>query len=52
MMSPQIRHGDTIDLPIPHPEAWPETVAFAYTGEDELMTEPVRRNMYYLGGRP
>lgn len=51
MMSRQVRHGDTIELPVPHPEAWPETVAFVYTGEEELATVPVRENIQHLGGK-
>ncbi|KAJ6442877.1 Chromatin structure-remodeling complex subunit rsc1 [Purpureocillium lavendulum] len=51
MMSEQVRKGDVIDLPLPHPRAWGETVAFVYTGEEELLTEQVKRNVVYLGGK-
>ncbi|OAQ79324.1 hypothetical protein VFPFJ_09810 [Purpureocillium lilacinum] len=51
MMSEQVRKGDVIELPLPHPRAWPETVAFMYTGEEELLTEQVKRNIVYLGGK-
>ncbi|UNI23414.1 hypothetical protein JDV02_009234 [Purpureocillium takamizusanense] len=51
MMSEQVRKGDVIELPLPHPRAWAETVAFVYTGEEELLTEHVKRNIVYLGGK-
>lgn len=51
MMSRQVRHGDTVELPVPHPEVWPETVAFVYTGEEDLVTLPVRENIHHLGGK-
>lgn len=50
-MSKQVRVGDTIELPLPHPEAWAETVAWVYIGEEELATPKVRDNVQYLGGR-
>lgn len=50
-MSNQVRVGDTLELPLPHPEAWAETVAWVYTGEEALMTDKVRENVQYLGGR-
>lgn len=51
MMSEQVRGGDRIDLPMPHPRAWTETAAFVYTGEEELLTEEVKVNILYLGGK-
>ncbi|PNY29168.1 Uncharacterized protein TCAP_00910 [Tolypocladium capitatum] len=51
MMSEQVRGGDRIDVPMPHPRAWTETVAFVYTGEEELLTEQVKLNILYLGGK-
>ncbi|KAK5992692.1 hypothetical protein PT974_06107 [Cladobotryum mycophilum] len=51
MMSDKVRRGDTIDLPVPHPGAWAETVGYVYTGEEELLTWLVRENILYLGGR-
>lgn len=51
MMSDRVRRGDTIELALPHPRAWPETVAYVYTGEEELLTEPVKENILYLGGK-
>ncbi|CAN8101146.1 unnamed protein product [Discula destructiva] len=50
MMSGHIKAGDAIDLPMPHPEAWPQTLAYVYTGCGDL-TEAVRRNILHLGGR-
>ncbi|KAK2598520.1 hypothetical protein N8I77_011927 [Diaporthe amygdali] len=50
MLSGHVKTGDTIDLPMPHPEAWTQTVAYAYTGRGEA-TEVVKQNMLHLGGR-
>ncbi|KAB5578616.1 hypothetical protein GE09DRAFT_1214776 [Coniochaeta sp. 2T2.1] len=50
MVSGHIRKGDVIDLPMPHPEVWGQTVAHVYTGQVEL-TEPIKKNILYLGGR-
>ncbi|KAH6692645.1 hypothetical protein F5X68DRAFT_250879 [Plectosphaerella plurivora] len=50
MVSGHIREGDSIDLPLPHPEAWPATVAYIYSGHDE-MTHAVKENILYLGGK-
>lgn len=49
MLSGHVRTGDTIDLPMPHPEAWTPTVAYAYTGRGEL-TEAMKQNILHLGG--
>ena len=48
-MSGHIRKGDQIDLPLPHPEAWAETVAWAYTGRGQL-SDGARANLEHLGG--
>ncbi|KAK3329083.1 hypothetical protein B0H66DRAFT_13033 [Apodospora peruviana] len=48
--SRHIQRGDIIDFPLPHPEAWTQTVAYAYTGQGEL-TDAVRQNILYLGGK-
>lgn len=50
MLSGHVKTGDSIDLPMPHPEAWPQTLAYVYMGNGEL-TEAVRQNVKYLGGR-
>lgn len=50
MLSGHVREGDIIDLPIPHPEAWPQTVAYFYTGLGEL-TEAIKQNILYLAGK-
>lgn len=51
MMSGHVKRGDTIDLPMPFPMAWLKTTAFVYTGEVDLITEEVKQNIRYLGGR-
>jgi hypothetical protein len=50
LMSGHLRKGDVIDLPMPHPEVWPQTVAFVYTGQGEL-TDAMKVNVQYLGGK-
>ena len=50
LLSGYIQEGDAVDIPVPHPAAWPQTVAHVYTGKGEL-TEAVRENIRYLGGR-
>lgn len=51
MMPNRVRRGDTIQLAMPHPSAWPSTAAYVYTGERELLTNDVRENILYLGGK-
>lgn len=50
MLSGHVRTGDTIDLPMPHPEAWTQTVAYVYTGAGEP-TEAMKQNILHFGGR-
>ncbi|KAL2171168.1 hypothetical protein VTG60DRAFT_3683 [Thermothelomyces hinnuleus] len=45
-----VAKGDIIDVPLPHPEVWARTVAYAYTGQEEL-TEAIKQNIMYLGGK-
>ncbi|KAF4971783.1 hypothetical protein FSARC_1476 [Fusarium sarcochroum] len=49
ILSEHVRPGDAIELPLPHPRAWEDTVAHVYTGRIAL-TEPIRQNILYLGG--
>lgn len=48
--SGHIQARDIIDLPLPHPEAWAQTVAHVYTGQGEL-SEAIKQNILYLGGK-
>lgn len=50
-MSDRVKRGDIIDLALPHPEAWPETVAYVYMGQLEFLTEETKANVIYLGGK-
>ncbi|RSL84983.1 hypothetical protein CEP51_003578 [Fusarium floridanum] len=50
ILSEIVRPGDTIELPLPHPRAWEDTVAYIYTGRVAL-TDPIRQNILYLGGK-
>ena len=50
MVSGHVGHGDTIELPLPFPEAWPATVKYIYTGKDEI-NEAIGQNIIYLAGK-
>ncbi|CAM1504491.1 Fc.00g020820.m01.CDS01 [Cosmosporella sp. VM-42] len=50
ILSEIVRHGDIIELPLPQPRAWKDTVAYVYTGRVAL-TEQIRQNILYLGGK-
>jgi hypothetical protein len=50
LLSGHVREGDVLDVPIPHPQAWTQTVAYVYTGRGDL-TDPIRENIIYLGGK-
>jgi len=49
MLSGHVRKGDAIDLPIPRPESWKETVTYIYTGA-KTPSPAVRENITYLAG--
>ncbi|TGO48672.1 hypothetical protein BCON_0233g00120 [Botryotinia convoluta] len=50
MLSGHIRKGDSIDLPLPSPEAWVDTIAYVYTGQGEI-TLAMKENILFLAGR-
>lgn len=50
LLSGHVREGDIIDVPLPHPKAWPQTVEYVYTDRGEL-SWAVRENILYLGGK-
>ncbi|KAF2996128.1 hypothetical protein E8E14_003244 [Neopestalotiopsis sp. 37M] len=50
LASGHVREGDVIYLPLPHPEVWPHTVRYIYTGQGDL-TAAVRENISYLAGK-
>ena len=51
MLSGYIHKLDTIDLPLPHPEAWRSVVTYIYTGNAQsLNVAGVKENIWYLGG--
>ncbi|KAI1655307.1 hypothetical protein F4813DRAFT_367479 [Daldinia decipiens] len=50
LTSGHVREGDVVYLPMPHAEAWHQTVQYVYTGQAEL-TEEVRENILYLAGK-
>jgi len=51
MLSGHVRKYDTIDLPLPHPGAWRETVTYVYTciGHRSI-SAAARENIQYLAG--
>ncbi|GKU03908.1 hypothetical protein FLAG1_06439 [Fusarium langsethiae] len=49
ILSELVQPGDTVDVPLPHPRAWEDTVAHVYTGRNPLM-ETIKQNILYLGG--
>ncbi|KAJ8066101.1 hypothetical protein OCU04_005192 [Sclerotinia nivalis] len=50
MLSGHIRKGDSIDLPLPSPKAWIDTIAYVYTGQGEV-TLAMKENILFLAGR-
>ncbi|KAK0747744.1 hypothetical protein B0T21DRAFT_379736 [Apiosordaria backusii] len=50
LYSKHIQPRDIIDLPLPHPNVWGQTVAHVYTGQGDL-TDAIRQNILYLGGK-
>lgn len=52
LLMPVTHKGDSIDLPMPYPGAWLETSGYMYTGNEELLNERVKQNLWYLGGVP
>lgn len=51
MLSGHVRKRDVIELPLPRPEAWLQTVAWIYTGKPESGDPAIKENVLYLGGR-
>lgn len=49
MLSGHIRKGDSIDLPLPRPEAWRAVISYIYTGKGEI-TPAVKENILFLAG--
>jgi hypothetical protein len=50
LVSGHVRKGDVIYLPLPHAEAWQQTVRYIYTGQGSL-TIAIRDNVLYLAGK-
>ncbi|RYP07239.1 hypothetical protein DL765_009229 [Monosporascus sp. GIB2] len=50
LASGHVREGDVVYLPLPHPEAWPQTARYVYTGQGEP-APTVRENIAYLAGK-
>ncbi|KAL8381337.1 hypothetical protein RB595_005547 [Gaeumannomyces hyphopodioides] len=50
MISGHLRDEDRIELPMPHPEAWPSTFAYVAESRGEL-TDAVKKNILHLGGK-
>ena len=50
LLSGHVHKGDIIDIPLPHPEAWTQTVAYVYTGQGNL-NPAMKQNILQLGGK-
>ncbi|KAI9759306.1 MAG: hypothetical protein M4579_002435 [Chaenotheca gracillima] len=51
LLSGHILRGDTIELPLPHPSAWPNVVRWMYVF-DTALDDEMRENISYLAGNP
>jgi hypothetical protein len=49
MLSGHVRKGDSIDLPVPHPETWLDMISYIYTAQGEITTG-MKENILYLAG--
>ncbi|PSR87205.1 hypothetical protein BD289DRAFT_482293 [Coniella lustricola] len=50
MLSGHVKTGDSIDVPMPHPAVWPQTLAYVYMSSGEP-SDAVKQNVLHLGGR-
>ncbi|ERS96809.1 hypothetical protein HMPREF1624_07018 [Sporothrix schenckii ATCC 58251] len=50
ILSCRVNAGDVVELPLPHPEFWPQTASYVYRNRGDL-TDEVRQNIEYLGGK-
>lgn len=50
LMTSHVKRGDVIYLPVPHPEAWLDTLRYVYTDTGKL-SEASKANILYLAGR-
>lgn len=49
LLSCHVRKGDSIDLPVPCPEAWRDMIVSIYIGSGEI-TAGVKEDISYLAG--
>ncbi|KAG0651681.1 hypothetical protein D0Z07_1980 [Hyphodiscus hymeniophilus] len=49
LLSGHVRKGDSVDLPVPYPEAWRDMISYVYTGKGEITTG-VKENILFLAG--
>ncbi|KAK7460136.1 hypothetical protein Landi51_00385 [Colletotrichum acutatum] len=50
IVSGTVQAGDVVELPLPYPEVWSQTVTYVYTGQGDL-TDAVKENILYLAGK-
>jgi hypothetical protein len=50
MLSGHVRKGDSIDLPVPRPDAWLDVISYIYTGKGKI-TSAMREDILYLAGK-
>jgi hypothetical protein len=43
--------GSKIDICIPQPERWADTVEYIYVKDSRLLSDSVKENIRYLGGK-
>lgn len=52
LLCEHVQRGDTVDIPLPFPEAWDEVVEWMYTGAPGTqVSQQVRETVEYLGGK-
>ncbi|KAI9815817.1 MAG: hypothetical protein M1832_005231 [Thelocarpon impressellum] len=51
LLSGKVLKGDTVELPLPKPDVWPEVVRWMYLGDVEL-TDDMLEDVVYLAGKP
>lgn len=51
-MCEHVKRGDTVEIPLPFPEAWEDVVEWVYTGNTGVdVSAEVKEIVEYLGGK-
>ncbi|KEY71161.1 hypothetical protein S7711_00985 [Stachybotrys chartarum IBT 7711] len=51
MLNAGVQFAEQIELPMPHPDAWLNTLLYIYTSDGSFLTGLVEQNILYLGGK-